>query len=454
MMILSLNAHHLNPVEKYLSRRDYELVVNSDVKSFVVKAVQWQPDFVLVPVDHPHPNVSQLPKILNQVLTSVVFIYASQNTSASIMRLKKVGDAHHILPPITGPKVERTLKKYFLELNAVDKNSPLKRESKGQDQENELMIKIEGNKSDLLKFSVDQKINLALAAMTGGMPLDTGPDENDIFSAPSSFDQSNTSEGGLTYSETAENPKNLEEVSKKKTPALSLANRESIAKSFEESLRQIDIPDQKSKVFKIINQVTSASCFSLACESFKGYAIVVSATNNHKDHSLTQTVKNKLNEFFRAQNIEIETFGAIEIKKVEFQPWAFSQAEVLEKAHTNGEEFAIAFFPQDEIEPMFQPSDDEKMVSLHMDEMHGNVNTEFDLYLRFRKNNKFVLYTPKNRRFLQEQRDRLILNGITEMYLKPDDKKFVYRYRAQNFLNHEIDKFLEYAEQRKRRKVS
>ena len=81
LMILAINTHQLAQVEKYLLRRDIEVVVLSDVKSFVIKAIQWQPDFIMIPVDHHQTSVKQLPKILAQVISSFMFLYARQKLS-------------------------------------------------------------------------------------------------------------------------------------------------------------------------------------------------------------------------------------------------------------------------------------------------------------------------------------------------------------------------------------
>lgn len=509
-MILSLNSRHLAQVEKYLARREFEVVVNADVKSFVIKAVEWQPDFILLPVDHSIPTVRQLPKILSQVIQSFIILYASQNTTTSLMLLKTSGNIYNIAPPITGPKIERTINKYYIDLANPEKAEAVKR-ARMQNNDS-MMIKIEGSDgSDIKKFSVDQRTKMVLEAITGGPSTDAYDSNATMFTAgeteshsPTSaptFNSSISVEGSHTEQHQAvtpntslpaqsednsghgsfglETPDNKNNVAPFPTPTqksslydghgkvdiedskendkkgvLPPEVRDSIAKSFESTLGFLNPNAENEKVLRLINKVTSASCFSLSCLNFKGYAIVVSATNNHKNPSLSQIVKNRLNEYFTSQNMQIETFGAIDIQEVEFQPWAISQAEVLEQSHFKGEEFAIAFFPFENIEPLFQPTDAKDMLSLHMDELHGDVKTEFDLYLRLTKNGKFLLYTPKNGTFLQEQRDRLILNGVFEMYLHRDDKKFVYRYRAQNFLNKEIDRFFEYVDAKKKRQAS
>lgn len=550
LMILSSNSHHLAQVEKYLARRDFEVVVLPDVKSFVIKAVQWQPDFVMIPVDHQQPSVRQLPRILSQVISSYVIPYASQNSTSSLMLLKKSGSSYTVSPPVTGPKVERTINKYHLDLANPEKKAQLKREAQARGGDDALMIKIEGGKGDLQKFSADQKTKMVLEALTGGNSVDiddpgsnmisTGgsgdanspgynsanaytpqasenPDDpnssssylnntgsssgtnnnsNNAYSPsynPQEGSNSAAGDSSINPGSFAQNPNALDPLNSlpnmpspittpdgvpsaapvnpaqapnneapgaptedelAKKPVLSPDQRDDLSKSFQHSLGFLSQDSDQKKVYQIINKVTSSSCFSITCANFKGYAIVVSATENHKLPALNQIIKNRLNEYFRQQNVEIDSFGPIAIQEVEFQPWAISQAEVLEQAHYQGEEYAIAFFPADNIEPMFQESDAKDMLCIHMDELHGDVRTEFDLYLRMNKNGKFLLYTPKDGKFLQEQRDRLILHGITEMYLKPDDKKFVYRYRAQNFLNKEIDKFLEYAALRKQKKAS
>ena len=511
LMILALNTHHLAQVEKYLSRREFVVVVNADVKSFVIKAIEWQPDFILLPVDHGQPSVKQLPKILAQVLSSFIILYASQNTTSSLMLLKKSGNVYNLAPPITGPKVERTINKYYMDLENPEKVEALKRASQQNNSHDNLMIKIEGTgDGDIKRFSTDQKMKLVLEAITGGPSTDSYDSDSATHSSnysenttpqnPSADQLATPVTGTATNVNTATVSPSAAPLQKNDSSAGSLAVdvqddrnkvspiaplekasslvdtqgkiavlppaeeekkgvlppdvRESISKSFEQTLDFLNPNASSEKVLRLINKVTSASCFSLSCLNFKGYAIVVSATSNHKNPTLSEIVKSRLNQYFATHNIEIDTFGAIEIQEVEFQPWAISQAEVLEQSHFKGEEFAIAFFPFENIEPLFQPTDAKDMLSLHMDELHGDVKTEFDLYLRLTKNGKFLLYTPKSGTFLQEQRDRLILNGVTEMYLHPDDKKFVYRYRAQNFLNKEIDKFFEYVEAKKKRQAS
>ena len=131
----------------------------------------------------------------------------------------------------------------------------------------------------------------------------------------------------------------------------------------------------------------------------------------------------------------------MQIKEVEFEGWALTQADFLRKSVHDGNEIAMAFFPHKDVSKTLDESASEKMLKMSLDELKEDVALEFDLYIYMPENNKYLLYTPQGKPIQGKQKDRLIEKGVTHMHLRKESVQDVKKYRAQNYLNDKIEAY-------------
>lgn len=81
------------------------------------------------------------------------------------------------------------------------------------------------------------------------------------------------------------------------------------------------------------------------------------------------------------------------------------------------------------------------MVSIRTEDIKTDVPLDFNLYIYLPANKKYVLYTPQNGKFMEEQKMRLTKQGVAKLHIKKDDVQNLSRFKAQNHLNSLVDDF-------------
>jgi len=222
--------------------------------------------------------------------------------------------------------------------------------------------------------------------------------------------------------------------------ALSDANQTLIARGTQKSLEEsVVIGDGAIK--EKAQESTSAACIVVESERFSGYLVAVMGKNRKIDQGFIDSVKMKLFKFLKDNGEEVKDDEGMEIKikQVDFEPWALDYAEFLRKSVHQGNEVAMAFFPRRPIKAILEDSHHKDMAKIQLNELQGDRQVEFDLYVYLPTNNKYVLYTPKGGVFYNKQMDRLKNQGVTHMHVQRDAVQAITKYQAQNYLNDMIE---------------
>jgi len=222
--------------------------------------------------------------------------------------------------------------------------------------------------------------------------------------------------------------------------ALSDASENLIARGTQKSLEEsVEVGDGMIK--DKLEETTSAACIVIESEKFSGYLVAVMGKNRKIDQAFVESIKAKLFKFLKENGEEISDKGAmdVKIKQVDFEPWALDYADFLRKSVHQGNEVAMAFFPRRQIKTILEDSENVDMAKIHLKELQGDCQVEFDIYVYLPNNNKYVLYTPKGGVFYNKQMDRLKKQGVTHMHVQRDAIAAIAKYQAQNYLNDLID---------------
>lgn len=217
----------------------------------------------------------------------------------------------------------------------------------------------------------------------------------------------------------------------------------------------VKINGEKQKKTEI-SKSSNVACITVDGPKFKGYLVCALGKNRKIDQSLINTIQDKLFSFLKlnGEDVTKEDTMSLKIQEVEFESWAFHQAEFLRKSLHDGEEIAIAFFPTKTLDAELSESASQKMLKLSIDDLKPDKPIEFDLYMFMPENNKYILYTPQGMVIYANQIDRLKLKGVGHMHLRKEAVHDVKKYKAQNFLNDKIASYQNKANQDKSKSAS
>lgn len=193
-----------------------------------------------------------------------------------------------------------------------------------------------------------------------------------------------------------------------------------------------------------LGATTNVACITINSTRFSGYLVAALGKDKKIDQDFIELIRKRLINFLKAHGESIqdnEKSLHLKIETVEFEDWAIEKAEFLRKSVHGNDEVAMAFFPTKENKPKLEDSESGKMVQINLQDLREDVPVEFDLYIYLPENNKYLLYTPQGRNFMNSQKARLKEKGITHMHLRKDSETDAKRYQAQNFLNDKIGEF-------------
>ncbi|UOF02689.1 hypothetical protein [Bdellovibrio reynosensis] len=164
LLIIKGSANSLATVESFLRNREWKVKSTTNLKEALIHLVQQQPKFVMVSVDHPNKKVRNLPKILTAAFPVCVIAFAEESSTASYNMLSNAATEYLLYPPVTGPAVERTVNKYYKDLQTKDPAQMMARAGLKQNEE-EGVIAIRGGADQQFNSQNAQSL---LAQMLGG----------------------------------------------------------------------------------------------------------------------------------------------------------------------------------------------------------------------------------------------------------------------------------------------
>lgn len=119
IFIIKKNQNSLRQAEAYLKHRNWDVRTAHDIKQALVGILKQPPKYIIISVEHPHPKVMLLPKIMAQALKCTVIPYAESNSPLILSKLNEVNSEFILFPPVSGPAIERIVKRVILKENEV-----------------------------------------------------------------------------------------------------------------------------------------------------------------------------------------------------------------------------------------------------------------------------------------------------------------------------------------------
>jgi hypothetical protein len=447
ILILKSNPMALQAAEIFLGSRGWEVYSAINLQETIKIVLTKKPEYLLICANHPQKKVKSLPKILSQAIHIKVILYIDIASAINVSVMNEMGFPNHILPPVSGPAIERAVFKF--EKEEIQKQSDKKRHEKvsmgtysiSRDEPNpELELKINqflGNPDD-----DDDTLPSIDPDDPGKQETFAEYEERKRREREARMQDEASSTGGTSLT-----PKNLNpdsnDLSIPKSPISSYHADSIMVKGTQHALDSAVKHAPPNTRIEKLEKSQNCICIVVDSTRFSGYLIAALGKNRRFDDEFVKNIQTKLYDFLKTQGEKLDDDAALEIKikTVEFEDWALEQAQFLKKSVHNGDEVAMAFFPTKKTAPEVEQSVREDMLQINIDDLHSDIQVPFDVYVYLPSNNKYILYTPKGGTFLSAQKDRLKGKGITHMHMKKDEISSAKKYTAETYLNNKVEEF-------------
>ena len=105
-------AHQIGPVEKFLKKRGFNVIIEMDIKSGMDRILEINPEYIFLAWDHKNENIRQMPKTIYQSCTGQVVPFIMSTQRDQIIQLESSGFENKLYPPLSGPAIMRVISKY------------------------------------------------------------------------------------------------------------------------------------------------------------------------------------------------------------------------------------------------------------------------------------------------------------------------------------------------------
>lgn len=423
ILILKSNPMALQTAEIFLTSRGWTVFSTSSLPDLIRMVLLEKPEYLLLCANHPHKKIKLMPKILTQAVNVKILLYVDLASTLNLALMNEMENPNQILPPVSGPSIERAIIKFE------------------KDDQSRLNDKNKFNQESLSNFSfnkgesqqdLEKRIIQYLGAEDEGPAVIRGP----------------TTEGGKTnlggiYTSASKNESFAEYEERKKQESKAKFAESIIVKGAQHALESAVVKNPIKPIIEKLEKSENCLCIVIDSQRFAGYMVAALGKNRRFDDEFVKNIQMKLYEFLKAQGevLDEEKPLEIKIKAVQFEAWALEQAEFLKKSIHKGDEVAMAFFPTRKTSPDVEPSAREDMLQINIDNLEGDVQVLFDLYIYLPANKKYILYTPKGSTFLANQKDRLKGKGVTHMHMKKEELGTAKKYVVENYLNSKVNDF-------------
>ena len=117
VLILNTDPRLMIQAQQFLSNRDWQVFITTQLKEALQYLITQKPSFFLVSVEHPQTHVENLMRMVMQTYPTVVIPFAENSNMNSFKLLTQINARYRIFPPVTGPSVERAVNRFLKDLS-------------------------------------------------------------------------------------------------------------------------------------------------------------------------------------------------------------------------------------------------------------------------------------------------------------------------------------------------
>lgn len=393
ILLISASPGGLKPSQGYLVSRGWLVNETSDLKEALRIITSKQPEIVVACLDHPNKSINILLSLIRERLRCCVIATTQKSNLKNYSLLQEDAIEQKLFPPVSGPAIERCIIKYFKKMESLFGvvTTPDSRRS--------------GISPKMFRINPSSPDNVIDYANLGN-------------SRPFSLDLSSELK-----------PFQPQHV---------------LARGTDRVINDLLLAEENKSVKKPLGLATKMTCMLIESRHFNGYVVAAMGHDCHMDEIFTAIIYKHLVRFLEEQGEPVSATDIFQmnIKPVPFLSWASECAEFLKKSVHKGNEVAFAFFPVHGVRASYMPSASGEMLAVPIEEMYGNTKVDFDVYIFFPTNNRYVLYTPAGAIFYTHQQERLRERGVSAVHIKKENLKDLNRYRAQRYFHTIIDEYI------------
>src|SRR3989344_4308749 len=441
LFFFKANAFDLKAVETYLTKRDYDVQSESDLKQALIKILEFEPAFVFIAWDHPHERIRSVPKFINQSLMTTIVPYIQSSSREQLRHLENSGFSCKLFPPVSGPAVIRTILKIEKEQKQV--SPEIQKSAATSDQESQVTM-VSGTiskKSENLQSFLDDVDKHAV--QLSALPTASTEDKKSQIHI-----QKGTRGDLIKYNKTKLTSLHTTLTSEGLKSELKTA----LQQEFENNVKNqiVDLTqthlETETEIISLNNAGTpfykKLLCLVVQSDNWCGYLLLASQLriNNSDYQSILQSWLQ--NQFINMPEIsESDCFEVhLDYREVNLKDFAKANADYLEIINVEKNEILISFFSIDPKYLILELSETYEMLEVPLDIIETEKKIPMSLFLHLPDNKKYILYTPSHKMLSTQQKVKLAEKSITKLYTPIDFENELQKYKAESYLNESIRK--------------
>lgn len=435
ILIIKQKMTTLQKVEAFLSKRDWQIFVAREPEVAIEIMVKENPLFIMVPVDHPDKRIGLIPAFAQKLYSCCPMWYSELLSTKSLHSLNNL-NTDYILPvPVSGLAVERMANRY-LNLRAK------KQAQNGKKLPSYYVIANGQSKSG--ETMTQEQASLRINALIEVLNQASGAMDNGLSSTPSSLEIPSMSGAAPLRTKS-----NLDvDQSEKAVPEARSAAKGKAAEEYYHLLKRSIkssisdfIEPGANREGRPLGVVSNVACLIVDSTLYKGYLVIATGRRKALDAHLMHKLQVRLAGFLEQGHVSLNKRDVYNLflKPVAFESWSQKCAEFLFKTLHQGDTVAMAFFPREDIHHQESPSASEDMVALSLEYFSEDSQSEFDIYLYFPLNKRYLLYTPSGATLYKSQTINLQKKGVTHFHIRRSDLPEFKKFRIQSHLNAKIE---------------
>jgi AmiR/NasT family two-component response regulator len=438
IVILKSPGSVLENVEKYLTSRSWDIYSTDNVKAAIANIFDYSPQYVFVCINHPSIKFKALQNLLTQATNTTIISFCDKSDVLNVSLLREMKCKYELLPPISGPSIERMALKINLEKRAKRKREEFKAETEKGHKKIELVtsqLKENGNSINTFLEYEKTKIQSTLV---------------DFNEWKQKFKNKNKNKSITAAVETSAIPRARKSSYPINTTIIGAGSDfktdSVLIRGLQYAISSFDLADKstQSQYEPMINS-QKCQCIVIDTESFEGYLLAAFGNNREIDTNMINMIKEKLFDFLKlngeCSNSDLNVIG-IEVQNIDFSDWAYEQAEFLRKSIYADAEIGFAFFACDELVPEITRTSDPELLMVSLENIEGNSPLPFSVYLYLPHLSRLVMFVPKGSIFASNQKNRLLEKGIRQVLVKRAEEVLLRSHCTQKYLKDKINEHI------------
>ncbi len=442
LFFFKANPSDLKAVETYLAKRDYEVMSESNFNDALAKLIHFDPAFVFIAWDHPHPRIQSIPKFLGQSITATVIPYIESNSRDHLRVLESSGFSLKIYPPVSGPAIIRTILKIEKEFQQA--SDEIKRISNIKEKTIATTFVNSKKKTEAVQNFL-QELEKEDARNSSSLIIPSKPPEKSIIHI-----QKGNRGALINY-----NKSRLESLAKKSNlEKLESSTKEALQLNFQNKVKNqildLTLSYAETESVKTVNAATEniadsfkkLLCLVVQSESWCGY-LVIASQNQIKDNDYQTILQNWLqDQFINMNEISENDYFEIQLqnKDVDLKLWAQKNSDYLEVIETEKSEVLLSFFSIDPKYLILELNESAQMLEVPLQLVTPDQKIELSLFLHLPDNKKYILYTPAHQALSSLQKNKLLEKSIEQLHTPMSFEKELNKLKAEYYLNDSVNK--------------